>query len=506
MAFRSIVGLLLISVYLLISNFPPLVAAGPGGYVSLINGSPYDWKSTYSHSYQMDWQPAALIPAGTSHEQYLEFWYHWGDNGDCAAEVIYELVGSPEYTAFKLHAIQDNGKMLKVQYLGALSSLNNQRHSLINLGFEHDGGVSFILAGDGGMPYVSSNPPAAWMQATLFTIGSRTLRQIAIPASHDAGMSGITQAWVGTFHNTATQTDGIYEQLLSGARWLDIRPVSAYRHEAGAGTEFYVGHFSEAKVFKVVGATGISFEKMIAAINRFTAENPGELIILDLTHELDGDEHWKWGFTTEQWQALYEVLGDIKDLWEPDDDSIPQDFTSVPLRTFIQPGSNSAVLIRIPGHAPFPLGGEQNENLPLSAFVPDYHFPFEGSYSNTDNPNTLARDQVAKLQSMRATTEAKMQRSTWTITVGIWKMLDVANWKNSIIGQAIHAHRKLFSSLWPAMSKSTYPNLIEVDNFKDSQVTALCMGINSHFATGKKVERRESSVLRRLIPRLPLLA
>src|ERR1700712_3210328 len=99
MHFRKGVG------FLLLSTLLPFVAAGPGGYVNLINASPYDWKLTYSHSYQMDWQPAALIPAGTNHEQYLEWWYHHGNNGDCAAEATYELVGSPG-TAFQLQARQ----------------------------------------------------------------------------------------------------------------------------------------------------------------------------------------------------------------------------------------------------------------------------------------------------------------------------------------------------------------------------------------------------------------
>ncbi|KAH8786043.1 PLC-like phosphodiesterase [Hyaloscypha finlandica] len=489
MHFRNEVVFLLLGV----STLLPLVAAGPGGYVTLINASPYDWKLTYSHSYQMDWQPAALIPAGESHEQYLEWWYHRGDIGDCAAEATYELVGSPRKEAFQLKATQSAGKDLQIQYLDNLSSLNNPENSLIPLGFEHDGGVSFILSGDGTKPYVSSNPPPGWMQATLSTIGPKTLREISLPASHDAGMSEITQEWGGIKHNTQTQSKPIGGQLIDGARWFDIRPV----HSDGG---FHTGHFSETwsnwfmKLIgaDVVGAKGRKIADIVADINSFTSKHEGELIILDLSHEMGDIKYWgtEWKLSIEKWEYLYEALAEINDLWTVGNP--PQDYTSVPLSTFIQPGSKSAVLVRIPGHAPLPRQTiSEYKVIPLSAFIQDSRLPFEGTYSDTDNPDHLATDQVSKLHSMRVASQSMMQRSTWTITVGLAKNLDIANKGNSIIGQAVRAHRKLFSTLWPAMSKTSYPNLIEVDDI-NSQVTALCMGINDRFASSNpKVKARQ---------------
>jgi hypothetical protein len=461
---------------LILGVLVPIVAAGPGGYVTLINGSPFDWKLTYSHAYQMDWKPAEIIRAGESHEQYLEYWYHWGDNGDDAAEATYELVGSPVPASFQLQARQDGGKHLQVQYHGGLSSLNNPQNSLIQLDFVKDGGVSFILSGDGLEPYISTNPPTAWMQATYSTIGSSTLRQITMPASHDSGMSEVTTTWWGTAHSTNTQSVNIYQQLMNGARWFDIRPV----HTKNG---WYTGHFSEAPILQVVGAMGRGIRDIVADINKFNAENPGELIILDMTHEMDWTEHGKniWKITSEQWQYLYEVLGDISNLWTVS--NIPQDYTSVPISTFIQPGSKSAVLIRVPGYAPSPVQiVSQKRKLPSSAFVHEGLIPYDGSYSNTDQPETIVRDQLNKLQILRNTPETNMQRSTWTITVGIKASLDIANWFNSIIGRAIPAHRMLYAKLWPALSKSSYPNLIELDDIHNTQPLALAMGITKAFA------------------------
>jgi len=473
----------------------PCVAAGPGGYVTLINATPHDWALTYSHAYQIEWNPPKIIPAGTSHQQYVEFWNHWGGNGDCGAEASYRLVGSPQKASFQLQARQTDGKNIRIQYLDSLASVNNQRHSLINLGFEHDGSVLFVLAGDGKEQYVSSNPPPNWMQSSFSTIGSKPLREIALPASHNAGMSKADLKFLfgGTPHSTETQSLNMKKQLESGVRWFDIRPV----HTTRAGwseriRQFFVheklvawhtGHFSKTKQGAVVGGAGQSLKEIVDSVNDFTQNYPGELIILDLSHELDSGksvQHWDWNFTPDRWQDLYEIMGGIKDLW--DTNSTILDYSSVPLSTFIQPGSNSTVLIRVPNHAPIPEGQTTiHDKLPISAFVSSSDLYFTGSYSDTEDADTLSKDQLEKLRDMRPNPQTFMHRSTWTITPRLGKLLDIGNGKNSIVGQSVHAHRKLFADLWPHLSKSTYPNLIEVDNI-NSQITALCMAINTRFA------------------------
>jgi hypothetical protein len=122
------------------------------------------------------------------------------------------------------------------------------------------------------------------------------------------------------------------------------------------------------------------------------------------------------------------------------------------------------------------------DSFPYSAIVQDSHLPFVGSYSNTDNQDELANDQISKLQRMRVMSQSVMQRSTWTITTGFWASVDIANEGSSIIGQARRAHRMLFSKLWPWLTKNTYPNLIEVDDIHNSQVAALAMAINNKYA------------------------
>jgi len=333
------------SVLICLLSGASLVLAGPGGYVELANLTPYDWKLKYTHSYHMDWTFPLTISEGTTQEQYIEWWYDHGPNGDCAAEATYESIGSPEAASFTVQARQNNGKRIEIQYNDELSSLGNPIGSLITLGYKRDGTVLFVLAGNEAGSYVSNNAPVAWQQATLSTIGNKSLREIAMPASHDAGMSQLIRYYGGVAHNTQTQSVHVYPQLVYGARWFDIRPVLRKG-------KWYTNHLSVVSGLGYQGAFGRKIADIIKDINRFTAENPGELIILELSHEMNRFK-WKPRLTNEQWQKLYDLLySGIDDLWMADLACLPDDLSTVPIETFIQPGSRSAVLIRVPDYAP----------------------------------------------------------------------------------------------------------------------------------------------------------
>jgi hypothetical protein len=447
----------------------------------------------------MDWQPAQLIPAGGSHAQYVEWWYDWGDNGDCGAEATYELVGSPVPSSFTLQARQHNGKNIRVQYHDQLISLGSPENSLIDLGFDWDGAVQFVLAGDGTMPYVGTNPPVTWMQATLPTIGDKSLREITMPLSHDAGMSEIRDPlqFSGVQHNVCTQTGTVGQQLIYGARWFDIRPFKR-------NGSWFTGHFSQTLGNIYAGGTGRSIDNIIRDINTFTSQNPGELIVLELTHELIFDKsqplgsQWAGAFKDSDWLALYDKLAGINDLWTISDDTfegLPSDLTAVLISTFIQPGSKSAVLIRIPDSAPLATGPQAH------AFIHESRLAWTGAYSNTNDPTFLSLDQLAKLASNRPFSSSPRDhpplRSTWTITQKGLQVTDVATESTSIIGLANVAQRRLIGDLWGALSVNSYPNLIEVDNVHNSQIAGMCVAINERYAK-KGVVKKENVVLGRV--------
>lgn len=536
-----------------------VVSAGPGGWITLINSTPYEWRLTYTHQYQMRWDSATVVSSGTS----KEFYYEFKRNGDDGAEATYRLVGHPTGASFTVQARGSGQRRIQVQYHDHLSSLNNPENSLIDLGWEHDGAVPFILAGDGvHESFISSNPPVAWMQATLQTIGNKSLREICRPGSHDSGASEITRSYLAIKHNVLTQSGNVYQQLMSGARSFDIRPVVR-------NNKWYTAHISVMSKSIAFGAFGRTIKDIVSDINQFNTAYPGELIVLDITHTYDRNG-WK-GLDTKQWQDLYAELLAIKDIGIAPS-SISRDITRVPISTFIQPGSRSSVIIRLPNKAPLPnskliklisrnldidelpvsgfTGTTNNEddtndshlekphstatteifpvdstdvphpfsvyaapmvvppsstesklNLPPSsmlAFFREDRFPRTGRWSDTESPSNLANDQLEKISEYRTSRASAIHRSTWTITQSAATALDVLTPKHSILYLSASAHRVLFRDLWGALSKSSYPNVIEVDDIWGSQFTALCMAINSQFASGEVAQKRFAGRERRL--------
>ena len=87
------------------------------------------------------------------------------------------------------------------------------------------------------------------------------LNKIAIPGSHDSGTAGI--CWLGE-----TQTYSIGQQLMSGARYFDIRV-----HKDG----------DELTIFHSV-FDGVEFADVLSDIKEFILEKPTETLILDFQH------------------------------------------------------------------------------------------------------------------------------------------------------------------------------------------------------------------------------
>lgn len=450
-----------------------------------------------------------MLP-GSSHEQ--PFKYSWRSRKN-AGNAVYKLSNTPQPIMSLTVKFSRPDKRVEIQYNGELASLNNPMGSLISLGYVRDGGsVLFALAGNGtdSNPFVSSNPPTAWMQATIKTIGSKSLREFSMPASHDSGMSEVTGLYGGVRHNTITQTRDIFSQLCFGARHFDIRPIR-FR------SSFWTGHFSKTRS-GAVGCTGRSLSQIVDDINRFNAQYPGELIILDISHDMNAKQRFQ-PFSRVEWQELYKVLSQISDLWKSAPASHAEDLSTIPISAFITPGSQSAVLVRLPDEAPAPslayipedpafAAAETSDSssdidvdaprssttnvtripsrpLAREAFLPAHRLPRSGSWSDTTSPAFLSSDQLSKLRLLRGASGAEAHMSVWTLSQSWRQVTDVGNRRKSIVAMAVQARRALFAELWPAVVKGgIWPNLVQIDDLTDTGVLALCMAVNEWFLGG----------------------
>lgn len=145
---------------------------------------------------------------------------------------------------------------------------------------------------------------------------TKTLKQIMMPGSHDAGMSQSADCTSrGNPGNTQTQGLKIGQQLLAGARYFDIRPVACTTRSV---TTYRTGHFSDVFAFGWQGCYGQSMDSICADVVSFCngASRSKELIILKFSHYLaNKDGAFSGGWTDDQKIAfgsyLQSKLGDV---------------------------------------------------------------------------------------------------------------------------------------------------------------------------------------------------
>jgi len=112
----------------------------------------------------------------------------------------------------------------------------------------------------------------------------KTLRQLCIPGSHDAGMSIAQDCELGaTAGNTVTQLQGIGDQLLAGIRYFDLRPV----FDGNNPDAIFTGHFDD--IAGIRGCDGQPMREVLNQVASFitSAESSDEVVILKFSHFLD---------------------------------------------------------------------------------------------------------------------------------------------------------------------------------------------------------------------------
>ncbi len=108
------------------------------------------------------------------------------------------------------------------------------------------------------------SPTADWMRDNLAALGSRTLRQLVLPASHDSAMylSGFPQSMA------RTQDLSIYAQLTAGIRFFDLRP-----------------RCTDGRIVMHHGpVNGPDLSTVLADVQLFLGQSHRELILLKFSH------------------------------------------------------------------------------------------------------------------------------------------------------------------------------------------------------------------------------
>ncbi|KAF5564571.1 hypothetical protein FPHYL_4672 [Fusarium phyllophilum] len=446
-----------------------------GSYFLLVNATPWSMTLSRNVSYQMrQFKFPKTIKPGTSNRIYIQGKGHKDDAGE-ASYKFKDLPGDPDFE------LKYSSRKAGIRFT-KLRTLNNKRGSFHKLAWHWDNNFPFIIASSETDPQnpslwpwlVSSNPPEDWMHSIYPRISCLTLRELAIPGTHHSGMSRFhRRSWLGDPGNTKTQELNVSAQLRYGVRWLDIRPSKT-------GGKWATGHFGFG-VGNWHGGNGEYLDDIIDSLNDFTNRNK-ELIIVNVSHGTNsdtfrGDRHSR--MTQEEWEEVMMKLERINHRLE--NRSYLRDITKLRVSKLIPDRAAVIIVIDNVVKKKYYNGFKESTKLaPVnvsafadSGFFSRSQFPLFDEYSNTKRQKKMVADQLAKMKKQRKSPGSKMFLMSWFLTQRL----------HPIISNAKQANRALIELLWPAMSPSTYPNIISVDAYpKNADLAALAMAINYHFA------------------------
>ncbi|KAH8766071.1 PLC-like phosphodiesterase [Diaporthe sp. PMI_573] len=126
-------------------------------------------------------------------------------------------------------------------------------------------------------------------QEVPVTLNEIKHRRLIMPGTHNAGMSELSTAILSgaASSNAQNQLLNVYDQLRVGSRWFDLRVSSVHQvpvEECCGDYEFWISHLSKELEEVPIGRSGEKFDRVIDEINKFTGENPGEVIVLQFRY------------------------------------------------------------------------------------------------------------------------------------------------------------------------------------------------------------------------------
>jgi hypothetical protein len=273
------------------SNFQPYDKLNPivgklstKFYITVVNLTPHRIKLDGTHSYQMDTFDFGDVPQGRARQNTVKYRGTWYTRDD-AGEAYYRIDGTDKQFALRVKSYIPSSDPRRVVL--DLSGMGlGQREYVFPGG---DTAVSLVITGSARFGFQASlrHGQGNWMRGVYDVIRDRPVRHLIMPGSHDAGMSKITNKIVsiGSEENTQNQGVSIYDQLRAGSRWFDLRIGSVHPNgDASRNNGFWVMHLSDEMATLAIGNTGESLDEVVSEVNRFTAENPGEIIFFSLRY------------------------------------------------------------------------------------------------------------------------------------------------------------------------------------------------------------------------------
>lgn len=403
---------------------------------------------------------------GTVPSTYVEFDHGvFKKRSDTSGTATYILDGTD--CSFRIH-VHDSPPRISVE-LVSLEATNNPRGSSNELGWRHDGTVTFVLSGKQGS-FHTSNPPVAWMQQNASTLGHRKLSELCMLGTHDSGMSlvshtdfpgGVIDQYV------LCQSASIHGQLMHGSRYLDIRPEIS-------GGQFWTSHYTGK-----VGARGESMASIISGVNQFLSQH-AELVILNFSHSLQSDVDGDWReFDHDEWHRLMAELRQLEHRFMVQDENRARDLSLLTLSEFI--GNGRGAVICVIENEGLDLGDFRNEG-----FYKPSQLNVRNEYSNKDDTEVMVNDQISKMNGHMPAGDKRLFLLSWTLTQQVPSTDgDIPHIAENVLSSlrpirmlANACNKELVPRLFPVVNHNSFPNVVYIDYLDGLDYVALVMAVN----------------------------
>jgi hypothetical protein len=328
-----------------------------------------------------------------------------------------------------------------------------------------------------------------WMAESRERLGDKKLMEIALPGSHDAGMSYSRDCQgFGRPCNTKTQNLIVSDQLEAGCRYFDLRP--AYYQDL-----MHTGHFSiEAGLAH--GCFGELLSDVLEAVAEYFRHGGSDLVICKFSHYRD-IELGRGSFTPEQMQ---ELVADVKRLLGPFlyRGAVPAGgLQSLTVNDFLGAGGKAlAVFDGLPAFLRSPDDGiytYADRQCP-EAGGPDGPPPAADlvvfdCYRKTNDLATMAQDQLQKLRAPE-NRQGNLFLLSWTLTQSLAQQAGCPNAGASILDLARQANEALWVALVEAYERTELatdllPNVVYTDDVGD-RLTEYVVALNRLRPTPRK--------------------
>lgn len=430
----------------------------------LINGTRHSWGTTgfHRHGNSTVGGPQAVPPGSVGH---IPLGHNPGK-----AEIEISMNTHPQ-NAFTVEIDFRRGATLKVDVsgLGIKNSESKGQTPIDLIPTRHGDDFYFALAGDAGNDLTGASRNfsthdmwSTWMRDNLDLLGDRSLRDICMIGSHDAGMStqavpfrsisgifpGADIVLDGIYRASMTQTLDIGNQLAQGARWFDLRPVLL-------NGQYITGHFSSPT--SVLGCGGQSIDTIVDQVNAYL-HTRAELVVLNFQSAASKDAG------SFDWTALIKKLERLNHRHILEEK--PSDLTRKPLSDFIGKGKGCVLIRFYSGDNFWTADEETRETAWKKGIYTEHSLPISGAYTGTLSLPDMMRDQYAKLKAHDRKTDPSIFVTSWTLTYAY-----------PILNAAV-ARPPLYSAFLNHCTPENYPNVIYLDDINSKLAALVALGIN----------------------------